>query len=118
MWIKLPKLEQKPKFYIGDYVRISKIYLPYRKCYKVIFTDKNFKIVTILNVIPPKYSLIDMENEEINVKFYEKNLIWLETKLITTKKCNEYTVHLVSTALMDYFQETLWPVLENFVNTK
>ena len=68
------KLVQKPKFYVGDYVRIAKTDLPFRKGYKQIFTDKLFEIVAVPTVDPPIYSLIDAEKEEINGKFYEKEL--------------------------------------------
>ena len=66
------KFLQKPKFYVGDYVRIAKTDLPFRKNYKQIFTDEPFKIVAIPTENPPTYSLIDVEKEETNGKFYEK----------------------------------------------
>ena len=68
------KLAQKPKFYVGDYVRIAKTDLPFTKGYKQIFTDKSFEIVAIPTVNPPTYSLIDAEKEEISGNFYEKEL--------------------------------------------
>ena len=67
------KLVQKPKFYVGDYVRTAKTDLPFRKGYKQIFTDEVFEIVAIPTVNPPKYSLIDAD-KEINEKFDEKEL--------------------------------------------
>ena len=44
------------------------------KGYKQIFTDEVFEIVAIPSVNSPTYSLIDAEKEEINGKFYEKEL--------------------------------------------
>ena len=62
------KLVQKPKLYVGDYVRIAKIDLTFRKDYKLIFTDKVFEIVAIPTVNFLTYSLIDAEKVEINGK--------------------------------------------------
>ena len=74
------KLVQKPKFYVGDYVRIAKTDLPFRKGYKQIFTDEVFDVVAIPTVNPPTYSLIDAEKEEISGKFYEKELSLIGNK--------------------------------------
>ena len=68
------KLVQKPKLYVGEYVRIAKTDLPFRKGYKQIYTDKVFEIVANPTVNPPTYSFIDAEKEEINGKFNEKEL--------------------------------------------
>ena len=107
------KLVPKPNFYVRDYVQTAKIELLSRKNYQLIITNKFFEIVTIPTVNSPKYSLIDVEKDEINQKFCEKNLLWLETKLIMMKMGNnEFTLHLISTALMEYFPKTLWPVSE------
>ena len=68
------KLVQKPKFYVGDYVRIAKTDLPFRKGYKQIFADEVFEIVAIPTLNPATYSLIDAEKEKISGKVYEKEL--------------------------------------------
>ena len=65
---------QKPKFYVGDYVRIPKTELPFRKGYTQVFADEVFEIAAIPTVSPATYSLIDEEKEEISGKFYEKEL--------------------------------------------
>ena len=72
----LTVLLQKSKFYVGDYVRIVKTDLPLRKGYKKVFTDKAFEIVAIPTVNPSTYSLIEAEKQEIDGKFYEKELDW------------------------------------------
>ena len=74
------KLVQKPKFYVGDYVRIAKVDLSFRKGYKQIFTDEVFEIVAISTVNPPTYSLADAEKEEISGQFYEKELSLIGNK--------------------------------------
>ena len=68
------KLVQKPKFYIGDYVRIAKTDMHFRKRYKQIFTEEVLEIVDVPTLNPPTYSLIDAEKEEISGKFYEDEL--------------------------------------------
>ena len=66
------KLVQKPKLFIGDYVRIAKTDLPFRNGHKQIFIDKVTEIVAIPTVNPPIYIRIDAEMEEINGNIYEK----------------------------------------------
>ena len=65
---------KKPKFGIGDRVRISKYDLPFRKGYKPQFTQKFFEIVAIATKKPPTYSIKDEQEEIIRGKFYEKEL--------------------------------------------
>ena len=68
------KLVKKTKILFGDYVLIAKTDLPFRKGYKLIFTDEVFEIVAIPTVNPPSYSLLDAEKEEISGNFYEEEL--------------------------------------------
>ena len=64
----------KPKFKIGDRVRISKNDIPFRKGYKPQFTDEIFEISTISTKKPPTYIIKDLEKEKILGKIYEKEL--------------------------------------------
>ena len=66
---------KKPKFGIGDRVRISKYDLPFRKGNKPQFTQKNFEIVAIATKKPPTYAIKDEQEEVIRGKFYEWELI-------------------------------------------
>ena len=69
------KLVEKPKLYVGDYVRIAKTDdLPFIKGYKQTFTDKVFEIVAIPTENPPTNSLIDAKKEDISKKFSKKEL--------------------------------------------
>ena len=74
------KLVQKPKLYVGDYVRIAKTDFTFRKGYKQTFTDEVFEIVAIPTVNHPTYSLIDAEKEETSGKFFEKELSLIGNK--------------------------------------
>ena len=69
------KLVRRPKLYVGDFVRIAKIELPFRKGYKQSFTDEVFEIFDISTRNPPTYNLIDADKEPIEGKFCEPELI-------------------------------------------
>ena len=66
---------KKPIFKIGDRVRISKYDLPFRKGYKPQFTREVFEIVGIATRKPPTYTIKDEQDEIIQGKFYQKELI-------------------------------------------
>ena len=66
---------EKPKFGIGDKVRLSKNDLLFRKGYKPQYTQEIFEIVAIATKKPPSYTIIDEQEEVIRGKFYEKELI-------------------------------------------
>ena len=66
---------RKPKFKVGDGVRISKYDLPFRTGYKPQFTKKVFEIVVISSKSPPIYTIKDEQDEIIRGKFYQKELI-------------------------------------------
>ena len=66
---------RKPKFKIGNRVRISKYDLPFRKGYKPQFTKKVFKIVSISSKRPPTYTKRDEQDEIILGKFHLEELI-------------------------------------------
>ena len=65
---------QKPKFYVGDLVRIIKKEETFRKGYKQSFNDEVFEIASIPTLNPPTYSLIDSNKEIIHGKFYQPEL--------------------------------------------
>ena len=66
---------KKPKFQIGDTVRISRKNLVFMKGYKQQFTSEVFCITDIYTVNPPSYGLQDKNREAILGKFYEDELI-------------------------------------------
>ena len=65
---------QKPKFYIGEFVRIVKKDEAFRKGYKQSFTDEVYEILDIPTLSPPTYSIIDANKEKIEGKFYQPEL--------------------------------------------
>lgn len=63
-----------PRYKVGDFVRISKADIPFRKGYKQTFTNEVFEIFDIPTKAPPTYSLIDSRLEPLRGKFYELEL--------------------------------------------
>ena len=80
------KLVRRPKFYLGDFVRISKADLPFRKGYKQTFTNEVFEIYDIPTTNSPTYSLIDAIQEPVKGKFYELELIKVSDNSIEITK--------------------------------
>ena len=70
-----PSTSKKPRFSVGEYVRISKKDIQFRKGYKPQFTDEIFKIVKITTNNPPTYTIQDKDKEVILGKFYEQEMI-------------------------------------------
>ena len=66
--------KQKPKYNLGDYVRISKKKGTFEKGYTPRWTEEVFKVVEILHTTPVTYKLKDLNDEEINGTFYEPEL--------------------------------------------
>ena len=69
------KLVRRPKLYIGNFVRIAKIDIPFRKGYTQSFTDEVFEIFDRPKRNPPTFNLIDADREPKEGKFYETELI-------------------------------------------
>ena len=65
---------KKPTFKSGDRVRISKYDLPFRKDYKPV-TREVFEFVAIATRKPPTYTIKDEQDEIVQGKFYQKELI-------------------------------------------
>lgn len=65
----------KPKFQLGDKVRISAMNRPFRKGYKQQFSEEIFIVDKIFSTSPPAYILMDENQENIQGKFYETEMI-------------------------------------------
>ena len=66
---------KKPKYGIGDRVRIFNYNLLFRKGYKPQITQKVFENIAIATKKPPTCTIKDEREEVIRGKFYEKELI-------------------------------------------
>ena len=70
-----PLKYKKPKFKVGDNVRISRKEIAFNKGYKAQFTNEIFRIAKVFDTIPPTYELEDKDKEIISGKFYESELV-------------------------------------------
>ena len=64
----------KPKFSVGDKVRISKKKKTFEKGYTTRWTEEIFTIVEVKRTQPPTYKIADLNGEEIKGSFYEPEL--------------------------------------------
>ena len=65
---------KKPKFKIGDVVRISKEKHIFEKGYTPNWTTENFTITKVCDTIPYTYNIKDYKDEPITGRFYEEEL--------------------------------------------
>ena len=64
----------RPKFSVGDEVRISKKKKTFEKGYTTRWTEEIFTITKILNTKPVTYKIADLNGEEIKGTFYDPEL--------------------------------------------
>jgi len=64
----------KPKFKIGDRVRITKKKTMFEKSYTPKWTEEVFTVSKIQYTDPPTYKIKDYNNDEIQGTFYEQEL--------------------------------------------
>ena len=79
---------EKPKFKLNDYVRISKYKGIFEKGYTPNWSCEVFKISKIIYSSPITYKIKDLKEEEIQGKFYKE-------ELMKTKYPHEYLVEKV-----------------------
>ena len=65
---------EKPKFKVGDRVRIFKYKIIFKKGYKGYWTKEIFKVVEIKETNPIMYKIQDLNNENIQGSFYAEEL--------------------------------------------
>ena len=71
---KLSKNQKKPKFSVGDRVRIYKYKYKFTKGFVAKWTDEIFLIKNVLPTLPPTYELVDLNGEDITGSFYADEL--------------------------------------------
>lgn len=71
---KIPDRKKKPKLKIGDYIRITKDKNVFQKGYLPNWTSEPFKISAVVNRDPIVYRIVDLNGEEIEGTFYEKEV--------------------------------------------
>ena len=97
---------KKPKFKVGDTVRIWKQRGNFHRGYMENFTREHFTITKVLTNLPvPRYILKDYNEEEIVGSFFENELVgykpneFYESEVIKRRKTKkggvEYLVHYI-----------------------
>ena len=66
---------KQPKFKVGDYVTVPDKRNLYSKCYTTNWNRELFKIHKINPTNPVTYGLVDENNEQIEGKYYEQELL-------------------------------------------
>ena len=66
--------DKKPKFKVGDHVRISKYKNIFAKGYTTNWPEESFVIKEIKNTVPWTYVINDLNGEQIIRTFYQKEL--------------------------------------------
>ena len=66
---------KQPKFHIGDHVRVPDKRNLYSKGYTTNWNRELFKIHQINLTNPVTYGLVDEDNEQIEGKYYEQELL-------------------------------------------
>lgn len=78
--------ERKPKYSVGNLVRISRTKGTFEKGYEANWSEEIFKIIKILkHRKPPVYELEDLNGELIDGIFYEEELSVIEKDLTNTE---------------------------------
>ncbi|GFV74583.1 putative uncharacterized transposon-derived protein F54H12.3 [Trichonephila clavipes] len=105
------KTSSKPRFQIGDTVRISREKLIFEKGYEQNWTREIFTIYHILRRNPTVYKVKDLTGEVIRGTFYEEELQKITDsgyypieKILKTRKKN---------GKIEYFVQFLWGTLKN-----
>ncbi len=71
----LKKPRRKPKFKIGDWVRVSKMKHVFRKGYLPNWSDETFRVVGVTHLYPYTYHIQDQQGDVIEGSFYEQELL-------------------------------------------
>ena len=90
--IKINKNEKIPKFQVGDYVRVPGKRNLYSKDYTTNWNRERFKIHKINPTNPVTYGLVDENNELIEGKYYEQELL----RSVFSFKSNNKTLEIMN----------------------
>jgi transposase InsO family protein len=77
---------RKPKYNIGDRVRITIKRRDFRKGYLPNFTTEIFLIAQVLDTNPPTYKLKDLDDEEVIGSFYEEEMVKYDNDIFEVEK--------------------------------
>src|SRR5271170_214916 len=99
---KKPKPEKKPKFQVGDHVRLSGERVVFRKGYENGWTEEVYTVSKIFLRRPTVYVVKDEKGEELRGVFYEPELLkigkpetYVIEKILKTEGVGKNKKHLV-----------------------
>jgi len=79
-------VEEKPKFKVGDKVRIAKLKKKFEKGYTPNWSEEIFIIDKIKKTTPLTYNIVDLKGEEIKGSFYKEELQKTKQELFRIEK--------------------------------
>lgn len=71
---RAPGYYSKPRYRVGQVVRISKLLGTFKKSSDPTFTQEKFRITHVLHTYPITYKIVDLEGEEILGALYESEI--------------------------------------------
>lgn len=93
---------KKPKFKVGDQVRISRIKRTFAKGYENNFSYEVFRVKEVLHTNPVTYNLVDYDGEPIEGSFYATEMLKTAVpdyyeieKVLKTRKVGKKTEYFV-----------------------
>ena len=93
----------KPKFLVGQHVRISKEKMKFAKGGEQNYTTEIFKIRKVVYRTPrPVFEHEDLRGEEIEVKFYSEELVPVRISKQTTYKIDKILKKRVRRGILEY----------------
>ena len=105
VWLKLynkPNQHKRPRFHVGDHVRISKARHLFAKGYIGRWSEELFVVRGVNNTLPVTYNLRDLAGEDISGVFYDEELIktkppefWSVESVLEQRKRRGKTEYLV-----------------------
>jgi hypothetical protein len=76
------ELEKKPRFSVGDFVRISLHHPIFKKAYEAYnFSSEVFKVASVNLCKPVTYKLINETNDPVESIFYESELVRVDDRV-------------------------------------
>ena len=104
----------KPKFSVGDKVRISKKKKTFEKGYTTRWTKEIFTIIEVKGTSPVMYKIADLNGEEIKGTFYDPELQKTSQELFRIKKSSIYMTVLDHLQLSRHVIKKRKKCLKNF----
>lgn len=74
--------QAKQKFIVGDYVKVSKYAMIFRKGYEQSYTIETFRIKKVMDTVPRRYVIEDLLESEIKGTFYDAEMVKITKEVV------------------------------------